>query len=152
MAQRLSNPDWVSEGRRTYGKTGGTQATSLQSDLKRCSQCKEFLPLDLFPLNKRGVAGRNSWCKSCFATYHKDRKLEQKFNISRSTFEKLVENQQGLCAICHQDSDNLCVDHDHATGAVRGLLCISCNFALGFFRDDVAVLQQAISYLSSQEA
>jgi hypothetical protein len=41
----------------------------------------------------------------------------------------------------------LSVDHDHVTGAVRGLLCSNCNLVLGYACDDVTVLQKAIGYL-----
>lgn len=151
MAKRLDYQPLFTHGSAKGTKYGGCQAKSLQDGLKRCSKCREFLVLDDFPFNKRGVAERNSWCKECYAQYHKDRKLERKFNLTRSAFDKLVESQNGACAICRQEVDNLHVDHDHSTGAVRGLLCINCNFALGFFKDDLVVMRQALSYLNSQE-
>lgn len=59
----------------------------------------------------------------------------------------LMEAQGGTCAICPR-TDDLCVDHDHATGVVRGLLCRSCNSGLGQFRDDPVLLAKAIDYLT----
>lgn len=64
----------------------------------------------------------------------------------------MVEAQNGSCALfgCHiADIDRLHVDHDHATGVVRGLLCSGCNTGLGKLRDSVDGLQQAIKYLQS---
>lgn len=59
--------------------------------------------------------------------------------------------QRGVCAICERPPrgyKNLAVDHDHATGAVRGLLCQTCNAALGSFGDAPRLLQRAIDYLT----
>ncbi len=55
------------------------------------------------------------------------------------------------CAICRQKQNGsrewLCVDHDHTTGVIRGLLCDPCNKALGLFADDPIRLQAAKEYL-----
>lgn len=57
--------------------------------------------------------------------------------------------QKGRCAICDRVLDSRPhLDHDHATGAIRGLLCASCNLGLGFFRDSHALLVGAAYYLA----
>lgn len=58
--------------------------------------------------------------------------------------------QGGVCAICGRaprDDISLHVDHDHATGAVRGLLCFRCNNAVGDLEDDPAILRRAAVYV-----
>lgn len=59
--------------------------------------------------------------------------------------------QKGRCAICgisaSKLSKKLTIDHCHNTGILRGLLCMSCNTGLGFFCDDVSLLQKAQAYL-----
>ena len=60
----------------------------------------------------------------------------------------------GKCEIClgvqsrnKNKNEQLCIDHDHATGRVRGVLCHSCNAALGLFKDSLPLLKRAIAYL-----
>ena len=66
-----------------------------------------------------------------------DRKshLKRKYGLTLEAFDELLASQGGGCAICGKpDADN--VDHDHATGRVRGILCWNCNIAIGQFEDD----------------
>lgn len=79
------------------------------------------------------------------------------FNISGfyrnpKKWYKLFNFQHGCCAICGKHQANLkctlCVDHNHTTGKVRGLLCNSCNAILGMAHDDIQILQKAIEYLN----
>lgn len=84
-----------------------------------------------------------------------------KFGISIEEYTVLLESQEGVCAICknpetviHPKTDrpqNLTVDHNHATGEVRGLLCARCNKGIGLLREDPDILLSAISYLNRVE-
>ena len=74
----------------------------------------------------------------------------RKYGLTLSEYEAKVVAQKNLCAVCFkqdQSGRNLAVDHDHATGAIRALLCGPCNMALGLFEDDTARLTSAIRYL-----
>ena len=80
---------------------------------------------------------------------------ERRFGITHAEYAALHKNQSGLCAICQQPErqkrsgkvKSLAVDHDHKTGAVRGLLCSDCNTGIGKLKDDCAILDSAIRYL-----
>jgi len=63
--------------------------------------------------------------------------------------EDMLRSQGGLCLICGVllTVVNLHTDHDHATGVVRGLLCINCNQGLGQFKDSPELLMRAATYL-----
>ncbi len=58
----------------------------------------------------------------------------------------MIEEQGGLCALCYENPA-VQVDHCHKTGAVRGILCLNCNAALGALGDDPEVVHRAIAYL-----
>lgn len=77
--------------------------------------------------------------------------LHQKYRVTRDDYDRMFAEQQGRCAICRTAHDILNVDHDHATGAVRGLLCKNCNIALGWLKDDAGVASEAARYLSLHE-
>ena len=83
--------------------------------------------------------------------YFRDLHLRKCYGINLEEYSELFNKQGGKCAICgkHQIdlTQPLFVDHDHKTGKVRGLLCITCNTALGTFGDSVEGLQKVIDYL-----
>jgi hypothetical protein len=62
--------------------------------------------------------------------------------------EWMILQQRGVCAIC-RTRKALHVDHDHATGRVRGILCFNCNRGIGKFGDDPALLRNAIAYIEN---
>jgi hypothetical protein len=73
------------------------------------------------------------------------------FNITLEQYEDMVKSQGDCCAICGKhrtkNGKRLAVDHCHATGNVRALLCSLCNKSLGGFKDDINMLIKAIEYL-----
>lgn len=70
-----------------------------------------------------------------------------------SIYKELVEEQANCCAICGLEQGKLSrhmpVDHDHQTGAIRGLLCHHCNVMLGMARDNASILRAAAAYLDT---
>lgn len=79
-------------------------------------------------------------------------RLKKHYNLSHEEYLSLIEKQQNMCAICgcspkERHPGKLCIDHDHKTGEVRGLLCTQCNIAIGLFKDDPKLLKAAIKYL-----
>lgn len=75
------------------------------------------------------------------------RHLKRNYGITPVRLEAMKEAQDHRCLICHQRR-KLSVDHDHATGRVRGLLCNACNCGIGHFSDDPRLLTAAIEYLT----
>ena len=74
-------------------------------------------------------------------------KLEQKYGLPPGTYKLMWKAQSGLCAICDDILTRPHVDHDHATGKVRGLLCHRCNPGIGLLKESIDTLQQAQKYL-----
>lgn len=78
--------------------------------------------------------------------YHRRDNLKRCYGLTLSDYEELCKLQGNACAIC-QSVVQLCVDHDHNTGKVRGLLCRTCNSGLGFLKHNPTVLRMAADYL-----
>jgi hypothetical protein len=80
--------------------------------------------------------------------------LKRKFGITPERYDEMLVTQGSGCAICHKpprEDISLHVDHDHASGAVRGLLCFDCNAGLGKLREDPDVLRAAVTYLIAHD-
>lgn len=69
-----------------------------------------------------------------------------KYGLTTEQIDQMRNESNNICAICLKES-KLVVDHNHSTGAVRGLLCHNCNVGIGCFADSVESLQRAILYL-----
>jgi len=72
--------------------------------------------------------------------------LIRKYGVDRRMYEAMYFDQDGTCLICEKREARV-VDHCHETGKVRGLLCVSCNFNLGWLESG-NILNQATAYLS----
>jgi formate dehydrogenase maturation protein FdhE len=134
----------------------------VQKDGKwKCGSCKKWkIPTEFFK-DSRNWNGIRSICKEC--SNGKDNEYMWKYNIEKKyslpieQYEELLVKQNGVCAICgskQTDSKKhgrLCIDHDHETEKIRGLLCSNCNTALGLMKDDITRLARAIEYLTNQQ-
>lgn len=78
----------------------------------------------------------------------------RRYNMTRLQYDELFKKQNGCCAICETKEIGrgftyFCVDHDHNTGKIRGLLCDLCNRGLGYFRDNPLFFKKAGEYLEN---
>jgi hypothetical protein len=86
---------------------------------------------------------------------NRDRDLKLNYGLTLEQYEGMAASQGGLCGICGEAPPRtgparlwpLVVDHCHATGRVRGLLCARCNIGIGYFRDRPELLTAATGYL-----
>lgn len=90
-------------------------------------------------------------CKSCNQKKITSIIRYKNTGCSQEYYDILYKRQSGCCAICNTHvsmlKKNLAADHCHETGEIRGLLCTKCNMGIGYFDDDVVLLESAISYL-----
>jgi hypothetical protein len=78
----------------------------------------------------------------------------RRYGLTPEEYEAMLAEQNGVCAICKRPpiaGNSLCVDHDHMTGRVRGLLCSPCNVVLGHWGDDPQIARHAAEYLSERQ-
>lgn len=129
-------------------------------------------------IRKEGRAGKRTAppkpCKTCGTVFtptganhkycspdckdHRKYYLKNKYDLTLPQFNRMKEVFSTDCMICgaataenSRGRHNMCIDHDHDTGKVRGILCHHCNCAIGMFRDDVVRMKQAIEYLQKSE-
>lgn len=131
-----------------------------EANLKTCTKCKQEKLADAF-------YAEHNYCKECqnevTRGYHRDRleenpsyyrekRLRTKYGITEEDYFEMLIAQKGKCAICEskvpgRGHKNFDIDHDQETGIVRGLLCSSCNLAIGGMRHSPDRLMSAAAYL-----
>ena len=130
---------------------------------KVCSKCGKTLPLtEYYQTRNSHLTGA---CKACLADYGMDLRLRdanklhqrkgalRKYGLTLDQYNALLSSQDGKCAICgstnsgRMSDKHFCVDHDHQTGQIRGLLCHCCNLAVGHFKDQAILCRMAAAYL-----
>ena len=142
-----------------------------------CTGCKKVKDVECFDKHPLGKGGRHPKCKTCRSEYESQRHANlteeqrqairdsrksdlSKFNnrfgrhkITRDDYLKMVEEQDGKCAICGDyQGVALVIDHCHTENKVRQLLCRNCNCGLGMFREKIETLETAIRYLRKHGA
>lgn len=78
----------------------------------------------------------------------------RKRGLSPEWYDTQLFAQGGVCAICGEPppaNGRLCIDHNHTTGAVRGLLCNACNTGIGCLRENPKIFQAALQYLTTHK-
>lgn len=114
---------------------------------KPCRECKEIYS---------PKAPSHLYCSDDCADNGTTRNyLRKNYGITLEEYKEMVVNSGGKCNICgdvgftmnRNQRSPLVIDHCHATGKVRGLLCHNCNRALGLFKDNIQTLETAIRYL-----
>ena len=135
---------------------------------KTCCTCKIEKEDFCFTKNKNTFDGLTNQCKECRKKYNernkdrdalyrathkynkKSQHLRYYYGISIKEWEKLIEDQKGICPICREyllEDRKSHLDHCHKTGKIRGILCSKCNYLLGVAKDDTVLLKRAIKYL-----
>ena len=96
---------------------------------------------------RRAVNGKTPNEEKSNREYH----LKKTYNITLEEYDTLFLKQNGQCAICKKNQCDikrrLSVDHSHLNGRVRGLLCYTCNTGIGYFKEDISCILEAIKYL-----
>lgn len=140
-------------------------------EAKTCQQCgEEFMPKKQWAEDDVYERGRfcSRTCKEISRNRSKNGQMsvrrwqfKTKYGITPEEYAEMFARQSGACAICKRTEPIgrtskytgvefwLHVDHDHETGAVRGLLCSDCNSGLGKFQESADILRLAIEYLAN---
>lgn len=139
---------------------------------RTCRYCSEAKPLNEFVLRDRARGTYKNECLKCKKVYsskryfadpqkHRDVLRQSIYGLAPGEYAQMSEAQGGVCFICglpersaHKSGTirSLFVDHDHATGAVRALLCMNCNAGIGQFRDNADLLLKAAMYIENHQA
>jgi hypothetical protein len=124
---------------------------------RKCETCPtEFIPSNaIHRFCSSCKIKRNEQCKKTAPSYTPENKksllLKRNYGISLDEYNEILNKQKGCCKICDKHYSTfkkaLAVDHDHSTGKIRGLLCNHCNRGLGYFFDNLKLLENAINYL-----
>ena len=133
---------------------------------KRCTKCGEDKPQSAFWRRGGGSSTLRARCKDCTRDDNaiwercnsaksgrfrkRQSRLKLEYNITPAEYMTMLIAQTGRCAMCGacaKPERELSVDHNHATGQVRGLLCQNCNGGIALLNEDIGLLQAAIDYL-----
>jgi hypothetical protein len=131
------------------------QHRRVRDGMAPCRRCGRKRPTDEFPALRDGKYR----CRDCLTELSREVQARRR-GCTPEQYQALLEKQDGRCAICgvaeghrscHGTKCRLAIDHDHRTGATRGLLCNNCNRGLGRFKDSIAILESALRYLKREQ-
>ena len=126
---------------------------------RQCRDCIKTRREEWVSKNIDRVRATNLTASQKYAAKYPERieeaRIRCQYGIGFAEYDAMLEAQGGCCAVCgapplvrpHGKRAILCIDHDHTTGKVRGLLCRLCNHGIGSFADNPALLENAATYL-----
>lgn len=117
---------------------------------KHCRSCDTVKPWSDWSRNVSASDGFQTRCRDCAAAASRRDHLSRSYGMSSEDLAHRLSDQNGLCIICLR-APAVHVDHDHATGEVRGMLCFPCNVAIGHLDDDPSRLRRAADYLDGRK-
>jgi hypothetical protein len=123
--------------------------------MKCCRTCGESKPLETFGRITKNKDGRGPDCRECYNAARREQNpstqrkraaymRKSRYGITEVEYRALLQATPA-CPICLDSFDTAmpCVDHDHSSGRIRGLLCRPCNRAVGMLGDDPDRLRRA---------
>lgn len=147
----------VNNARRERRKQQFASGELAFPDFKECRECGIRKSSSAFSPSYAAADGLLDCCKQCNSRDVTKSNKQRKYGMDESAIIRFIAEQGGSCAICRvtivygERKNNFHIDHDHATGAVRGILCPTCNVGLGKLNDDPEVVGAAILYLRRTE-
>jgi hypothetical protein len=117
--------------REAQGRTA--RRSGLPERHKHCLGRDEAKPWSEWHRNATASDGPASRCQACSAAKRRSDHSKRQYGITEAECDELIASRRGVCCIC-PSAPATHVDHRHNTGRVRGVLCFSCNAALGQFR------------------
>lgn len=133
--------------RNSLSAGGPGKVYSASGKTKRCSSCHKFKRLASYRKNSKGIY---SQCIPCHLESSRKRNKDfryDQYGITQEDYARLCSEQNNACFLCGKTGITLCIDHNHTTGAIRKLLCRSCNSVLGLVNENSVVLGKMITYL-----
>ena len=122
--------------------------------VKTCTACGVEKTITEFHKRtyKSGKVSTQSKCKTCQKSdrkkyYKPHSSIRLSLGLSQEEVDRVIGT--GQCQACGTTDRRLCIDHNHTTNQVRGLLCQNCNTALGLVGDDIGILENLINYLNN---
>jgi hypothetical protein len=142
---RSCGADIYRERQAAKGRTVRERVT-VPPGFKHCRDCDETKSLAEWHTNRASRDGYAAYCIPCTAKRGRESYFRRKYGLSQEELSDRLAQQKGVCCICLNRAA-VHVDHDHVTGTVRGVLCFTCNAALGQFQDDPEIIRRAADYL-----
>jgi len=123
---------------------------------KICTTCGINKPFDAYSINQYGKNNRILRRPVCIECYSKKKKIPSRLrNEYENRYPRPKIGTNFHCPVCdkikeHKFNNDICLDHNHDTGEIRGYLCGSCNASIGKFHEDTETLKRAILWLEGK--